>query len=77
MGKKAPNAWGLHDMLGNVREWTSGISMVGAAFGSPRMSCGGSWHDNDWNCRLGDRDLYGADDISAGTGFRLVAERRR
>ena len=67
VGMKAPNGFGLFDMMGNVAEYTSG------AWGFYRDVCGGSydtnsgWYEADGSCRLGQK--------SEDRGMRLFADK--
>ena len=85
VGKKKANAWGLHDMHGNVIEWCmdwKGTYPTGAVTDpqgadsiSARVLRGGDWYGGAFNCRAAGRNVYwpkGANSIGGSIGFRLA-----
>jgi formylglycine-generating enzyme required for sulfatase activity len=84
VGEKAPNAWGLYDMHGNVYEWveddwhgsyerapSEGQAWVDNPRGSLRVVRGGSWIFVAQYCRSAVRDIFVPDGRSLNVGFRL------
>ncbi|WP_409492161.1 formylglycine-generating enzyme family protein [Amycolatopsis sp. cmx-11-12] len=71
VGGKAPNGWGLHDMLGNVWEWCWDVYDA-EVYGEYRVLRGGGWFDEHWSCRASVRrrshPTFRVDDV----GFRLA-----
>ncbi|MBF0631360.1 MAG: formylglycine-generating enzyme family protein [Magnetococcales bacterium] len=85
VGRKAPNPWGLYDMLGNVLEWcndhwhesyegapTDGSSWQDDEAGGDRVIRGGSWIGFARYVRAAYRSRHPSDGRFDGLGFRCA-----
>ena len=85
VGRYRPNAWGLHDMHGNVCEWTctpyrsySVQAGDGPGDDTSLMTVrGGSWYDRPKRCRSAFRLAYPRWQRVYNTGFRVVCRADR
>jgi len=85
VGQTPPNAWGLHDVHGNVWEWceddwhdryvgapSDGSAWVDGPRGSGRVIRGGSWYVTASNARVANRSRNAPFQRRGYLGFRLA-----
>ncbi len=89
VGEMEPNAYGLHDMHGNVWEWcedvwhdtydgapNDGKAWLSGGDTGRRVLRGGSWNYNGNYCRSADRGRFAAGYRYISIGFRVVSTAR-
>lgn len=83
VGKLPPNRWGLHDMAGNVWEFTASPWTRDHASrperpreGEPQavVTKGGSWFDGPSDCRAAARRRRLENELDINLGFRVLRE---
>jgi len=84
VGSYKPNAWGLHDMHGNVWEWTRSAykpypyseyeQRYDINDNGEKVARGGSWYDRPKRCRSASRLSYPAWQKVYNVGFRIILE---
>jgi formylglycine-generating enzyme required for sulfatase activity len=87
VGQKLPNAWGIHDMLGNVCEWcgdwydskyyvsSPGLNPSGPLSASARVNRGGAWNSVPRDSRSAFRLKDAPTNRFGNLGFRVVLDR--
>ena len=85
-GQLAANAFGVHDMAGNVWEWVSDWASLypdepvsdpaGRPSGTLRLVRGGSYGDDPSNLRVSNRTPNAPDRVNLNVGFRCARDSR-